>query len=50
MIADGLGLVVAGSLRYHLAGHLSSHASPAGPGHADQVDHCVSTDYQFIES
>ena len=41
VIAGGLGLIE-GSLRCHLAGHLSSHASPAGPGHADQADNCVS--------
>ena len=42
MIADGLGLVIGGIAPLPPGGHLSSHASPAGPGHADQADHCVS--------
>ena len=42
VIAGGPGLMIEGSLRCQLAGHLSSHASPAGPGHAGRADHCVS--------
>jgi len=35
-------LVIGEPLRCHLAGHLSSHASPAEQGPAGQADYCVS--------